>query len=1517
MAFRTRAWVARAISAPVLGALIPGALALVALGPASPANAGTIVAEVVALDQPIVYNRFGAFSATSMVFALERDVEKKVGQGRDLQPGQVKLKDRRRPRPLVLRVHEGDTLVIRFTNLLDPAGGGTRTIGIQVSGLESKRKSQIEDGGANVGFNTDIAAAPGDTVVYKFLCPRQGTFFLYAAAGTAGGEDGLIGRGLFGAVNVEPPGTSWYRSQVAPGHLERATVGTNPDGTPILDYEATFPSGLPVLNMVNGRKLVYSDLTAIIARPNEDCNDAPPSGTCGQSFREFTIVFHDEIGIQQAFPQLRDDLFHGVRDAFAINYGTGSLGAPVIANRMQIGPGANSGESKFEEFFLESWVNGDPALVLQRDAQGNPTRALYSDDPSNVYHSYLGDPVRFRNLHAGPDETHVFHLHAHQWLGTPREEGSTYLDSQTISPGTGFTYEIQYGGTGNRNFTPGDSIFHCHLYPHFAQGMWALWRAHDVFESGRFDRRVPDGEVPGGIHTPAIVPIPDRAMPPLPTNDFPGYPFYIPGVAGHRAPQPPLEMEADGGLPRHVIHESEYVEGPAAIDPALLADDVANRVVSQNPDPNLLAFAKKLTSAEIELLPAAGTALERNAMAFHDGTLFPGAVPVVTPYGWPAMGYPAFTAAGDAGRFLVNGLPAVAGAPYADPCPPTFVDGSGAQRATSERHYRAAYVQFDMQVNALGWHDRQARIVVLEQDVAATLDGTRPPEPLFFRANSGDCVIFHATNLMPSNLNVDDFQIFTPTDVIGQHIHLVKFDVTSSDGSANGFNYEDGAYSADEVRERIEANNEYQIATGGNQILEAEAHPVFGSGPSGSWVGAQTTIQRWWADPLVDTNGADRTIRTVFTHDHLGPSSHQQHGLYAGLVVEPTDSVWESVDGQTIFGTRADGGPTSFAANIIAGANGEDSYRELMLEFGDLVPLYDRANRPIGSPGTEAISTSGGSKVINYRNEPVGERLGGGFGTSGGNPAYAFSSAVHGDPGTFVFDTYPGDPVQVRWLQGSQGEQHTISLSGHRWLFEPSVPNSGYVNAQAIGISEHFEWLFDACDGLLPSFNGRGTVDHWIGSTIAEDANDGIWGLLRAHDTIRQSLATLPNNTDPFSRPAHPLAGDCPTGPSAPPVREFSIEAWRAADLLGPDGLVYNAAFGFHDPDAIVFVHQSQRDEIIAGTRRLEPLVMRVNAGDCVEVKLRNNLPNAIANQGIAGARVGFQPQLLAYDPGRDASRVGFNRNRTVPPGKRRSYTWYAGDVTVDATNQVVFTPVEFGVAPIRMLGDWLRHPQHGAAAVMVVEPEGSQFLDPYTGVPILGGYAADIADAGGNVLFREFVLQIQDGVLMRDSLGRIIEGSTGKENLFAVNFAAEPVWSRLGLQWTDDLDLIGTLDQSQVLSSTVHGDPATPVCEVDAGTPTRIRIANVGAGWTGEPHRSFTVAGHGWQEQPFTADSTVIGDHPQSEFRGTLNGLGPLGVANLCLEAGGDRKVKGDYLVRAQDSDAFTNGCWCLLRVQ
>jgi hypothetical protein len=98
-----------------------------------------VCADVAALDQTLVYNRFGSFNPFGMMFALRRDLSPLVpeetptlltaddcaaklgtepGHDGDLAAGEVRLKDCKRPRPLVLRVNVGDTLLVRVNNYL-------------------------------------------------------------------------------------------------------------------------------------------------------------------------------------------------------------------------------------------------------------------------------------------------------------------------------------------------------------------------------------------------------------------------------------------------------------------------------------------------------------------------------------------------------------------------------------------------------------------------------------------------------------------------------------------------------------------------------------------------------------------------------------------------------------------------------------------------------------------------------------------------------------------------------------------------------------------------------------------------------------------------------------------------------------------------------------------------------------------------------------------------------------------------------------------------------------------------------------------------------------------------------------------------------------------------------------------------------------------------------------------------------------------------------------------------------
>lgn len=1648
----------------------------------SSAEAGcqrTIKADVVALDQPFFWNRLGAYHPQGMIFALKRDVIPISGS--ELTPGNVQLRPDKRPRPLVLRMSEGDCLEITFTNLLANAPvhnqqPATRAASVHVVGMQLV--NGIADDGSNVGDNQNSGLVePGDSTVYTLYAEREGTHLLYSAGATTGGEGdgGSLNSGLFGAVNVEPKNSVWFRSQITASDIVTATTATTPTWQPKIDYNkvypggATYPSGdlipsnTPVLKILDsGNNIVHSDLTAIIVPASGTYLSNPVYPNRNQPFREFTIMYHDEIGAVQAFPAFFENpvlihTLHGVRDGFGINYGAGGAGAEVIANRLGVGPMWDCTECKYEEFFLSSWTVGDPAMVVDNPAnlRVDPntldtlvpgpvaTEALYPDDPSNVYHSYLSDHVKFRILHAGSKEHHIHHLHAHQWVHSPDSDNSSYLDSQAIGPGSAYTTEICYNGSGNRNRTPGDAIFHCHFYPHFAQGMWALWRVHDVFEDGT--RKLPDGEIIAGTPIPGVVPLPGLPMAPMPGagvtiipadangdgtddsstvqitgNGNPGFPFFVPGVAGHRPPHPPLDTLHDGGLPRHVV----------VSDP----DNVTREVHTR------LDFTKEILAMKAQELPENGTDVEKAAMSFHEQVNHPSSA--VDLNGNVA-----------AGNFVTNGRPRVPGAPFADPC----VDDSG-NPITTLRTYKAAAIQIDNVLNKAGWHFPQARILSLWKDVSAYYNGTRAPEPLFFRANSGDCVEYWHTNLIPHIYELDDFQVRTPTDVLGQHIHLVKFDVLSADGSGNGWNYEDGTFSPDEVKERIEALNHFD-PTGKSGLLdpdgqmhndlEAESHPFFHVD------GAQTTIQRWYADPLLNLNGRDRTLRTVYTHDHYSPSTNQHSGLYAGLLIEPKGSTWrDPVSGDTM-GTRDDGGPTSWRADILAGEDGADSYREFMFEFIDFQLAYkagshpelpskggpvfpkpwngvarqpgggfDKPNQPdlaINPPGRkevglpfvverveecpggeplpcpEAISADDvGTFSINNRNEPIALRIRKPSTNTqatdkAGDLSYAFRSDVtradpafnlspsnwpypnatasqgakRGDPFTPLLRVYQNDKVEIRVMVGAQEEGHNFSIHGFKWLYEPDWTNSGYRSSQMMGISEHFEMIAPVIK--VETTSGRRFNDYlYKPDSSADGLWNGCWGILRAYKNLQDDLMPLPNNMEILNDQianADDFEGVCP---DSAPVRSYAVSAVLAKDVLKEKTLVYNSREEndgpLHDPTAILFVFNG--DLITSGADKgklkpnvpVEPLVLRANAGDCIEITFRNKLPSGAApdlpgfckmpmmvehfnsNQVRPSSYTGLHPQLVSYDVARhDGVNVGYNSLQATKPGSSKRYRWYAGHLDLQPDGTLDAKPVEFGSINISS-SDLIKHSNKGAVAALIIEPQGSKWKTDFDlNQNRKSRMAANIYDANNNLLFREFVTLFQDDINFRygDKLGDgtiadngAVPDTAEAEDSWdsgqkAVNYRSEPMWFRMGFAPDAPLTFTRTVDFANALTNAQVGDkdPETPVFTVDKGTPVRFRVLQPG-GHT--RNHVFMVHGHVWQELPYQNNSTRIGDNKLggkwlTMFEGARMGHGPTNHFDVVLQngAGGKFGVAGDYLWRDMMSFQFDGGIWGIMRVK
>ncbi|MGE3353269.1 MAG: copper oxidase [Planctomycetota bacterium] len=1497
-------------------------------GPPPRPCANTVTADVVAFDTPIVWNKFGSLDPHGMMYALRRDV---VSTGPQPWPpvdppqlvaGRVRLRDDLRPRPLVLRVNEGDCLQVTFTNLLDPtqyfvdpndpgqSTPRTRSASFHVVGMSLL---DIQSQAGNIGNNADALAQPGDTKVYTFIAENEGAHLAQSLGALAGGEGdgGSMSHGLFGAVVVEPAGSIWRHSV---------------SGRPLLDDDNSINSGTAYA-IVHGFEEQMPPAHFMSAGP----------------FREFVVIFHDEAHTEHANPRLDDEFWlHSVRDAFGINYGISGIGQIVL-------DALCAPDCRYEEAFLTSWANGDPALLPH-----------YPDDPSNVWHSYMGDRVKIRNIHAGPKETHVFHLHAHQWVYTPKDQNSTYLDSQAIGPAASFTYDIAYGGSGNRNYTVGDSIFHCHLYPHFAQGMWGLWRVHDVYEDGT--RLLPDG-----TPIPRVAPIPGQPLPLLPTDALPGYPFFIPGAAGefpvagfpgrfkpgHRPPQPPLDLANDAGLPRHVALRGQTTPG---------LDFVQEWVPGSMPNGLVVPPGGSIDFTTVTdnyvVLPQDGTDLEQNAMRFHASRDLPnptnpefGAVRSILWSDPTADPMPSdYLTSLSQVAFEVNGLDPAPGAPYANPCPP----------GSPERTYRATALDLDLVVNNTGWHDPQSRIVVLDDDVTATENGTRPTEPLFFRANSKDCITFYHTNKARHLTTRDAFQVETPTDTIGQHIHLVKFDVTSSDGSGNGWNYEDGTFASHEIAERLAAMNH----TGG--------HPAAtGSGE------LQTSTQRWWADPLLNGVGEDRTIRTVFTHDHFGPSTIQQHGYYSALVVEPEGSTWwNSLTGQQLGTRDSDGGPTSWRADI---RTSDGPIREFCLAVADFAIVLDERGNPINPPGPEdgdpvpgdpgwagpifagpngerftpeAVSAADpGTFLMNYRNDPIPLRIGdippnGSRFTNQvkngpqGEMANVFSTAVHGrDPVTPLMTAYQGDDIQVRLIQGAHEESHAFDINRTLWQREVSVPNSGYTNTQHIGISEHFEMDFDAL-ARNPRANWRRTDMIW--TDRSEDGMwNGVWGLLRIFkqpgvlaevgETLPQPLpGQSPQTTNVAAFDAQfGTAGSswpCPTGA---PVRTYNITALRATDVGASAGIVYNEMRRIHDETGILFVRNEDLDPAGNYTGRLEPLILRANAGDCLVVNLTNRLPALVPDNPDSDARmppivdlnvhgmkvgnsVGWSIDMVYADaagPGGDGSYVGRNANRLVAPGATGQFKYWCGTMTMDDAGNVTPRKEEFGVCAIRSFGDVIKQASQGLVGALVVEPHDSRWYEPNDGTiadqirVAYTGVQAVVYPPSGDP-YHEYVVVQQDGLNHWHEGAPLPDVSDDPEDTGekAFNYRTIPFWAQLGNQFLDPDDL-NNVDLSHVLSGS---NPDVPILNVGTGQQVVFRLTEPAGRARGH---TFAVAGHNWHDERDNPLSPIIGQQQGHTIGGNWN-------LHFAQGAGGPERVRGDFLWRECASYQFSQGLWGLMRV-
>lgn len=1006
------------------------------------------------------------------------------------------------------------------------------------------------------------------------------------------------------------------------------------------------------------------------------------------AFREYAVFFHDELEIRNKDGEQPVDPHTGLPSATtAISYRS-----EPMRNRP---PLTHEHSDTGEDISMSSWVYGDPAPPILR--------------------AYVGDPAKIRLIHGGVKETHVFHLHNHQWRLEGDNPNSTIIDSVSISPQECYTLDILHGA-GSLNRTIGDVIFHCHLYPHFHEGMWTLWRIHDRLEDG-------SGTLPDGTVVPPLLPLKDRVPPRKKDEKHPGYPGFIEGTVGETPLQPPLGvLDSDGNVTKE----------PTDLERANFVKD------------------------------------------FHPGAL------------------------------------------YCDTCP------CHTDQCSSVKVFELAVVQAKVTYNRYGWHDPQGRFFVTKEELEkhGGLDayiekiesGKLQAEPLVIRANAGDCVEVRLTNLLPDFLQESPFQMETRTDIVGYHIHLVKFDTIVSDGAANGW----------------------------NNIAGARKY--------------ETLIERFFLDT---------ELRTVFFHDHLYANSHQQHGVFGALLVEEA--------GATFHDTRTGKIINSGTKAVIKRPDGS-SFREFALFVHDFALLFDKDGKALNPPEVPGSHDDPGVMGINYRCEPMRERL-----KDHSDPAYVFSSIVHGDPATPALETYPGDELMIRLLDGAHEEQHAFNLTGMSWKREVSDPASPDVAAQTLGISEAFN--IHVTKQYAP-----GDYLYYFGGI--DDAWLGLWGIVRAYGRPKRHLKPLCRATEQIL-PLPP----CP-GKNAV-IRKYEVAAVQKK-------IFYNH-HGDHDPDGLIFVPLEEAEKALCGDYEPKPLILRANAGDWIEITLHNlfNVEKPVTYFDYPrvpldmphkpSMRVSLNPQFLHYDPVCDSGiNVGYNnREQTVAPGESKKYLWYADR--------------EYGACMIQSFGDMRNHRYHGLFGTIIVEPPGAKW---YRSFSLTGAIHEEeaVITAPGTESFRECVVMIQNGIRMLDREGNLVQTTETEEGEApdaedtgekGYNYRSERFANRLRMDRR----------VSKVFSSRIHGDPATPVFKAYTGERIVFRTMmpadkprNVG----------FLIHGGSWKEQPGNPYSRVI---PMQ---------GAISIGNsFRMELKDGICCPGDYLYRSGSLRwDVESGMWGIFRV-
>jgi FtsP/CotA-like multicopper oxidase with cupredoxin domain len=1394
-----------------------------------PASAPVKVFAVSAIDVKMWLNRFGDNDPHAQMYVLSS----MIGAVRDQEaagPGSLSIGLADDPlQPLAIRANEGDCVVINFTNATTgPVAWSTsNAYGMHIDGLSFTTNSS----GDAIGNNPPSFAAAGITTTYTYYIPvdktLEGAHYIHPGPGNRQ----AVAHGLFGTLNVEPPGSTY-------------------------------------LNPTTGQSQI-SGWEAVIV-----------PGT-GKAFRENVKVFH-EIGNESERNVPLD--FSGM-PLPTIDPHTGAYR-----------PGSRAINYRSESFMDRLNFADDQKSVVY----GSYT---FGDTTNIIPRGYLGDPTKFRLVHGGSEVFHVYHLHggSDRWRFNPMadptfdysqtgldkhpvevQSESARLDSQSMGPGESFDLEIE-NGAGGAQQGAGEFLFHCHIAHHYFSGMWGYWRVYDTLQPDL--QPLPD-------RTPLLAAVDSSALIGKTIN---GQTITADNLDAWIRPQLPTQ-----GVTHDInIETRDTADQDASVWDWAVDTSTGKPIYVGEPD----RTSNVALNGQTQLWPDYANAVPGHPAALMidqptTSTYLIGGQPVPFNSGGyigagdrpkllfnPDNGRPAFPLPrphiGKRPPFAPNGH---SGAPYlgeyggqapspvlpvgttstapADPWAnrPDGICPSGAPL----RKYNIVGIAVPIQITNPGKSnaiDPLGALDVLAQDKDGIYAGTKvyaglaSREPLAIRGNIGDCLaITYTSELKDGGEEVP----FSKTNI---HIHHVQFDTQASDGVITGFSYEQSirpykivdpqltaALNPGDTTLTLSSVAKFQpgvwIAIGmGTEDIEIRqivsidvlnsqltlSQAVNNAHPVNEWAGTEFVQYRWYPDVELDN---------IFFHDHVNGIHGWSHGMVGQLIIEPAGSrYFDPVSGAEIRAGAAadihtdpacvaiDDGMTNGCALIPGVVRG--AYREFAVWTINDHEGVAAPNQPAPPEAT-----------LNLRAEPWTDRpcL---------DRAQRFSTSCGGDPFTPILKAYTGDDVVIRNINVGQGT-NTLSIDGHRTFAEPRFRDALGVTSSPIDtvhstVSEKFTLILDG---------GAGGPHHVAGDFIYHDGEDrrfrdGAWGILRVLGNLDpDNLKPLPDATIPAQ------TATCPAGA---PQHNVAISA---VDVAGSGGE------GQRSP-AAAFVQESRAAAVANGLLFPEPLVLHVAQGECVNVTLHNQRAFVSASFHVGG---------LLRDMNSAGINVGGNPNTMVLPGASRTFTYYADNVRLEST-----MISDFGAD---------RGGEEGLYGAVVVAPAGATFSDPVSGAAVDVGAQVEV-HAPNTASYRDFTTILADH-----------DPSIGQNTM---PYPADVT----GPSLINYRQVAPRVDDANMFSSLVHGDPSTPTLRAYAGDPVKVHV--LGAPGSEQLH-VFNLGGMSWAGDMYIPDSS----------KWQSRAVGPWEKMDLSISggAGGDGQQPGDYFYGDLRRPFTQAGMWGLFRV-